>query len=450
MRFVAALFLPAAVLLSSLTPALSDAWMVAESGDTPYLNRAQDLTLVPGGRVVSAGYLGDDSRSWDWFVEMFSRDTGQSLWRDRVDVGSDRAHAVVSTKSDDDRVLTIAVGRIGGKYAVRAYWADTGALAWEDALADIGDAYNADVSKGRINVTGTAVKYDQVLGRQALHIVTRSYVAQSGVLIWERRVVEGDAVRVTETDAIDTGMSRRWYSMVTWVHEAEWSGTMLRVVENDSGQLTFIHRFPSDVTINAVVQRGKVTVVAGEANVGSGKVGRVWAFDARRGRELWTWEPSAAKRVDAESSSVQGLVVKGSRIYVAVNRWIETQCQSGPCRFGERRGTVKSGLVSSGDLHWEVGIDCAIRALAAGRRHVVVAGVDTAQNLTSPTMCGSQLDRELGLPILNYRGLKGDIYAVKTAGMRTFVAGESHEPYPSVVNHFVGALDNSAPEKTAK
>jgi hypothetical protein len=65
-------------------------------------------------------------------------------------------------------------------------------------------------------------------------------------------------------------------------------------------------------------------------------------------------------------------------------------------------------------------------------------------------MCGSQLDRKLGSPVRKYDGLKGDIYSVKTAEMRTFVAGESHEPYPSVVNYFVGALDNVNSEEDVK
>lgn len=443
MRYLTALFLLPAAFFFSPPTAYSDPWVRAASGDTPYLNRAQALSLVPGGRVVAVGYLGDSSRSWDWVVEMFNRATGQSLWRDRIDVGSDRAHAVASARLEDKRVLTIVAGRIGGRYSVRAYWADSGELAWQDGLLELGDAYTVDIRGGRVNVTGTAVRFDQLRNRQALHIVTRSYDAGTGVLSWERRVVEGDATRVTETDPIDTWMSRSRYAMVTWVHEASWSGTMLRVVDNESGRVGLIHRFPQSVVVNAVVQRGAMTLVAGEEKTAQGKVGRVWAFNARQKRELWDWKlQNAAKRVDAENSSVEDLVVKDGKIIVAVNRWIETQCQNGPCRFGERRGAVRSGLLISGDLHWEVGVDCAIRDLAVSDRHIVAAGVTTVQNLASPSMCGSQLDRELGFPVTKFEGLKGDIYAVATAKMRTFVAGESHEPYPSVVNYFVGALDN--------
>jgi len=84
--------------------------------------------------------------------------------------------------------------------------------------------------------------------------------------------------------------------MVTWVHEASWSGTMLRVVDNESGRVGLIHRFPQSVVVNAVVQRGAMTLVAGEEKTAQGKVGRVWAFNARQKRELWDWKlQNAAK-----------------------------------------------------------------------------------------------------------------------------------------------------------
>ena len=136
-----------------------------------------------GNRLFVAGFVSTMPPSRDFVVRAYSVDTGELLWQDRVDRGSDEYALAVAT----DGATVWVSGNAGqnGDWLVRAYEAPTGLLLWEDIFDRAGGFDGVQngallFDNGILHVGGTGT-VPATLRVDALSVSTR----MRGPIVWQ-------------------------------------------------------------------------------------------------------------------------------------------------------------------------------------------------------------------------------------------------------------------------
>jgi len=153
-----------------------------------------------GNRVIAVGSAGDFPNR-DFVVRAYHPNTGDLIWEDRFDTGSNDQAAAVAI--NDWHVYVVGAVRPDGSsdFAVRAYDRRTGALQWDDTFDFAGgndSARAVTVEGGQVFVGGSL----QEAGFTESGFVVRAYDSKTGDLAWMDQLVEPQASGIKRIAAL--------------------------------------------------------------------------------------------------------------------------------------------------------------------------------------------------------------------------------------------------------
>ncbi len=266
-------------------------------------DRAFGIT-VSSGMAVAIGVGGTASGGSDLLMRAYDVRTGTLEWQDQRPLAS----GFITTVVIDDGARKVfgagyAANGPGTDFLVRAYDARTGDLLWEDVVDKGSDDFVQDIAAGQEGVF--VVGYGGNTGGSAVGLLVRAYDKGTGNLLWEDQVDHGGQEAAAWQVETEGGLVLVAGSIRGGPDEQE---MMLRAYDAGTGHLVWDSHLPMASPNVLAVDADRVYV--GGSAVGSEGAASAFlaAYDLHAGLLLWQ---------AAASDVIRDLAVGGSQLFAA-------------------------------------------------------------------------------------------------------------------------------------